>query len=238
LLNVQVVFDRRGVYQLPAFDLVCTYPFGLIEQRRRYTDNWEIVVYPRVRTVRTGVLEQATGSRYLSQKPTADGDEFYGLREYVPGDDLRLIAWRASARFGTWIIRELARENSRYVTFALDTRRVDDIENFEDSFEEMIELVASLSVTLLKRQYNVGLVTPEAELEPGEGSGQERQVLEMLARVEPLDSTKQGDFHDRVRLLEGERAMLLYFSADPRLWGVRSDLTSLRAIDPRDVLHA
>ena len=237
-LNVQVVFDRRGVYRLPEFDVVCTYPFGLIEQRRRFSDAWEVVVYPKVRPVRTGVLEQASGTRYMPQRASADGDEFFGLREYVPGDDLRLIAWRASARFGTWIIRELARENSRFVTFALDTRRSEGIENFAEAFEEVIELVASLAITLLKRQFHVSLVTPDKDLDSGEGTGQERRVLEMLARVESVNPDEAADFPDRLRRLEAESAVLLYFSADHRLWGVRSETSALRAVDPREVLHA
>ncbi|MBI2433553.1 MAG: DUF58 domain-containing protein [Candidatus Hydrogenedentes bacterium] len=237
MLTVQVVFDRRGVYRLPPFDLVSSYPFGLIEQRRRFSDEREIVVYPRVRIVRTTVLDQAAGTRYLTRRPSADGDEFYGLREYVPGDDLRLIAWRASARFGKWIIRELARENSRYVTFALDTRYAPDMDNFEENFEEVIELVASLAITLLRRQYNVSIVTPQVDLEPGEGSGQEREVLELLARVESATLDAYPDFESVVRRLEGERAVLLYFSADSRQWGRRSG-TALSAVDPREVLHA
>lgn len=237
-LSVEVVFDQRGVYELPDFELVCSYPFGLIERRQAYSDHWEIAVYPRVRSVRTSVLEQATGTRYMAQRPTPDGDDFYGLREYVHGDDLRLIAWRASARHGSWIIREMARENSRYVTFALDTRRPADLENFEENFEEVIELVASLAVTLLKRQYNVALVTPETELDPGEGSGQERKVLDLLARVEAIDPDKGAGFEQQVRHLEGERSVLLYFSGDPQKWDVHPAGGTLRAVDPREVLHA
>jgi len=235
-LNVKVTFDKRGVHPLPPFDLVTTYPFGLFERRRRYVDKREVVVYPKVSAVRTGVVEQSGGNRYRTPQPTPDGDEFYGLREYVPGDDLRLIAWRASARLGTWIIRELARENSRYVTFVVDTRLRKDIENFEELFEEAIELVASLAVTLLKRRYSVGVSAPQASVAGAEGSGQERQILDMLARLEPINGT-QEDFNRFVAETESEQGVVLHISPDPREWGRRSASGDVEVLDPREVMH-
>ena len=38
-------------------------------------------------------------------KPWPSGMEFYGMREYVPGDDLRHIHWRTSARTGTLVVK-------------------------------------------------------------------------------------------------------------------------------------
>lgn len=236
-VNVQHVFPRRGIYPLPNFMLKTSFPFGLIERSRLYTDNHEVVVYPRVRTLRTSLLDQSLGSRYTTATPSPDGDEFFSLREYVRGDDPRRIAWRLSARMGTWMIRELAKENTRFIVLALDTRRIE-AEHHDEEFEEAVELTASLGITLLKRQYNVAVITPDSLVEHGEGSGHEREILEMLARAQPLDPRQHLDFEARVRQLESQRAAVLFLSPDNRRWGQRDATGQFRVLDPREVLHA
>ncbi len=49
------------------------------------------------------------------------GGEFHSLREYVPGDDLRRINWKASARSEDLVVRETALEGVRRCTVVLDT---------------------------------------------------------------------------------------------------------------------
>lgn len=235
--SVREVMTKRGVYPLPIPAIESSFPFGLLKRRRMFRTDQEIVVYPRVSPVRTNAVDQSQGAQFASQNPTADGDEFYGLREYVVGDDLRRIAWRASARLGTWVIREMAQDNARYVIFALDTRRAD-IEAFDDRFEEAVELVASLGISLLHRRYDVSVETPEAFLEGGNGTSHERRMLDMLARVSPCGREGHEDFDHIARRLSGQRAALILVSPDPARWGARVPATSVRYLDPREVVNA
>jgi uncharacterized protein (DUF58 family) len=236
--SVRETMTRRGVYALPVPVLESSFPFGLINRRRRFPSDQDVIVYPRVVPVRTNAVDQSQGTQFASQNPTADGDEFYGLREYVVGDDLRRIAWRASARLGTWVIREMAQDNARYVILALDTRRMADAPDFEERFEEAVELVASLGISLLRRQYDISIETPEAFLEGGNGTSHERRLLEMLARVQPCDPAAHGDFDNIAKRLSGQRAALVLISPDPKRWGSRVPATSVRYLDPREVVNA
>ena len=238
VLSVEQTFDKRGVYPLPPTILASNFPFGLMERRLTCKDEEEIVVYPRVQPVRSTAVEQSTGGRYIPRSATSDGDEFFGLREYVVGDDLRRIAWRVSARLGTWIIREMSRENAKFITFALDTRTKSELEDYPERFEEAVELVASLSVTLLTKQYNVGIITPDMKLEGDEGNHQKEKVLEMLARVNPVDPTEHGDFEETVRMLSHGETAVLCVSPNPADWGQHQGVSGLRFMDPREVIHA
>src|SRR4051812_7254258 len=56
-------------------------------------------------------------------KPWPSGLEFYGMREYVPGDDLRRIVWRASARTGEIMVRVAEQGITDKITIILDTHR-------------------------------------------------------------------------------------------------------------------
>jgi uncharacterized protein (DUF58 family) len=236
ILRTSEIYDRRGVYPLPDIILVTSFPFGLIECRRRISDDSEIVVYPRVLPARTALIEQAEGRADILKTSIGDGDEFFSLREYIPGDDFRRVAWKASARSSTLLVRDLERQTSRFVLFTFDTRWQPDIAGFEDHFESAIEVIASLAFTLLARQYTIALVTSEDNLPEGEGQAQFIKLLEKLARLQPADPSAPNPF-------EAERSDLrgvtnLYVSADPAMWGRREETGGVFVINPMEVVRA
>lgn len=238
VVSTKMSFPRRGVHRVPPTDVVSSFPFGFSDAWRRHDDGAEIVVYPRVRPVRSSVLEHVRGERFTSRTPSADGDEFYSLREYVYGDDVRRVSWRASARLGKWMIREMSKDNSRFVIFALDTRWTTEDDDFAEHFEEVIELVASFAVMLIHKQYNVAIETPQQSLEGGEGTGHERHILDFLARLQPCDPAAYPSFGDMVSAMESRMASIIYVSPDPARWGRRGGLGAPRALDPREVIYA
>jgi hypothetical protein len=81
-------------------------------------------VHPRVEQVSDRPLSRQFEDppiRPPVSKPWPSGFEFYGMREYVPGDDLRRIVWRASARTGKVMVREAEQGITDHVTVVLDT---------------------------------------------------------------------------------------------------------------------
>jgi len=230
-------FEHRGVHPLPALDLVSAFPFGLFERRRRTHDGHEVVVYPRVRAVRPGAVQQLSGAGAALAVVRGNGDEFFSLRDYVPGDDIRQVAWRVSARRGALTVREFARQTSRSIVFVLDTHRRTDLDGFDDAFEDAVELVASLAVTFLNQQYAVSIVTPGRRLPEGEGNTHRRKALDMLARLEPDDGAFDGDYEWFPPGAEGGRASYVFVSPDPRDWGRITHAGRTRVIDPREVVR-
>lgn len=236
-LRVRETFAKRGVYQLPALHLVSRFPFGLMEHRSRHTDDVEVLVHPRVTSVRMGWTDQVAGSGDSPQLSDVEGDEYYMLREYVPGDDLRRIAWRVSARLGQLIVRELEPDMSRFVIFLLETYDVPEVEDFEDRFEEVIEMVASLAVTLLGRNYAVSVVTPTLGVPLGEGRGHAMRILDMLARVQPVTDARTP-FHTWPSFYEPRKAAYIRATPDPSQWGLRASGRAPIVLDPREVIRA
>lgn len=237
VLNIRETLSRRGVHRIQPYELASGFPFGFIDRRRHFVDNLEVVVYPRVFAVRTTVLEQYNAGRHTPQNIGGDGDEFFNLREYVVGDDVRRIAWRVSARVGRWVVREMTRSRSRFVVFSLDTIRKSHVENYETRFEDAIELVASLAVTLLRQHYNVAIHTPGMQLEGGEGTAHELRILDLLARIEPLDTGIDASEQARPRAPELEWATLIHVSPDPAEWGSMDPVRRTRVLDPREVVY-
>ena len=247
VLNISKTFDKRGVHLLPALELVSSFPFGLMERRQRFSGEHEITVYPRVLPLRAHALGPIPGGRVTTNHASPDGDEFFDLREYVHGDDLRRIAWRVSARVGGWMVRQMSKDNTRSIIFILDTRHPDPMthftesgawKQFEDNFEEAVELVASLMVSFARKQYTVGLVTPTLTVDSADGYGQQKRILEALARVNPVLEMDYPEFDGVIRELQGENVGLLFVTPDAFYWGRRVPAHQLVALNPGEILYA
>lgn len=237
VLRVMERYEKRGVYPVPETVLVTRFPFGLLERRRSFHHAGEIVVYPRVGAVRPSVLDLGAGGSSRPRKSTGEGDEFFGLREYVRGDDPRRIAWRASAKSHNLLVKELAQETSRYVAIILDSRYKPQVEGFRDRFEESIELVASIAITLLQRQYWVSVTTASHTLAFGEGPSQQVKVLDTLARLQVGDADAAHPFH-HAATEEGRFVTFLHVSPDPADWGESAAPGGARVMRPDEVVYA
>ncbi len=237
-LNISHVFARRGVQHLPPFSLVTAFPFGLMEHRRVFMVEHEVVVYPKITAVRASYLEQAAGGNTVARAASSEGDEFFSLREYLPGDDLRRIVWRISARLGKWMVREMSSEGSRNVIIALDTRASFVTPEDEERFEECVELTASIAIMLVMRQYCVSIITPDTRLEPGDGAYHQRRVLELLARVQPVAPSAFTGFDGVIAKICNGPDRLLCLSPDPARWGTQAGSGRQHILDPRELIHA
>ncbi|MEZ5228051.1 MAG: DUF58 domain-containing protein [Acidimicrobiales bacterium] len=117
---------RRGLIDVGPLDLRFGDPLGLTRGSVRASDLITLVVHPEL--VDLGALHAIAG-----HDPTADqqpiralatgGDEFFALRPYVIGDELRRVHWRASARMGDLVVRQDERPRTGRVTVLLDLRR-------------------------------------------------------------------------------------------------------------------
>ena len=107
------------------------------------------------------------------------GSEFHSLREYVPGDDIRRINWKASARSTALIVRETALEGVRRCTVVLDTTAS---EYEGNSFEHAVVAAASITASSAHAGVNTRFATSDIDLR---GPDVAANALRWLATVEP-----------------------------------------------------
>lgn len=236
-VRLTMQMDRRGVYPLPDIELAVSTPFGFIEARRVLRDGSEIVVYPRVRALRTSAFSEIQRLDNAPRRTLGEGGDFFSLRRYVPGDDLRKVAWRPSARANTLLVRELAAEASRDVVLVLDNRRARDSADFEDRFEGAVELAASLAVTLLHRQFNVAVFTLSRTLPLDHSAPHVLKVLDLLARLQPGPPDDPDPFQLVLEQTWLSGVRMLCVSPEEAQWG-RTIRAGIRVLDPREVLYA
>ena len=135
---------RRGRLKVGPLDLSLGDPLGLTRTQLRAADVTDLMVHPRL-------IELAPLIAVAGHDPTADqqpiraianaGDEFFALRPYVVGDELKRVNWRASARLDDdLVVRQEERPRTGRVTVLLDRRsEVYD----EDGFERAVSTALS-----------------------------------------------------------------------------------------------
>ena len=205
---------RRGVYQIGPLVAVASDPLGLAQRETVVCEPFELLVHPRLELVSDRPLTRQFEDppiRPPVSKPWPSGLEFYGMREYKPGDDLRRIVWRASARTGTIMVREAEQGITDRITIVLDTDRLvhsREIEGASESFETAVSAAASLGVRHLREGYEVKCETNGGPLvRPLRGAGSQLVLLDALTRLEPsrqpltaaimrLVATPQRDAHN------------------------------------------
>jgi uncharacterized protein (DUF58 family) len=182
--------EKRGCYQVGPLEVTATDPLGIFHFRQELSGTTELLVYPT--TVDLPWVFPPGGSPFgVSSLHTAEmrgaGSEFFGIREYQPGDPLRRVHWRSSARLGRLAVVEYEHDVSVDLTLVLDARRGAEVgEGVETTLEMAAVVAASLAQQVLERGNRCRLVIPGVAVpRTGDDRGAETQhaILEALARV-------------------------------------------------------
>ncbi len=171
--------DRHGRYTFGAVRVSTTFPFGLARKSVTFWAPAEVLVLPRCPAVSAPALEGLShiGRREGSARRARGGEEFFALREYVPGDPVRLIASRASARQEQLIVRELAEAGAQHFTI------VPDLPDDPEQRERTTDAAAGLAKAALERGMHVGVRSADGTLQTltRGGSRHLAPCLEVLA---------------------------------------------------------
>jgi uncharacterized protein (DUF58 family) len=122
-LQEEVLFERRGLYELGPAEIRTTDPFGLLRFIQRFAAREEVTVYPEVFELVGFPLRGGGGASGTRGSLGRRGDEFSGLREYRRGDDRRHIHWKSVARTGELVVKEFAQDAPRRHAVLLDLYR-------------------------------------------------------------------------------------------------------------------
>jgi uncharacterized protein (DUF58 family) len=176
---------RRGAFEVGPLVAVTSDPLGLTERRTTIAEPFELIVHPKDRPL-TRRFEDPPVRPPVS-RPWPSGLEFYGMRDYQPGDELRRIVWRASARMGKLMVREAEEGITDQITVILDTdtaRHTWDGDESE-SFEVGVRAAASLALNHLRDGYEVRSESNAGPIHRTlRGSSRTLELLDAYARIE------------------------------------------------------
>lgn len=191
LVMAHLIPARRGVIELREQRVCSSFPLGFITRALHVLQIQRIVVYPRIGFLSRQLLARSrtfssTGS--MTSLRSEGSDEFFSLREYIPGDPIRSIHWKRSAHTGQLVVRNMTSDSPPTIVVVVDLRFWATTENGLDLAERAIELAASWICRGLMDHFSVGLQIPgNPKLTPSminSSRGQRQVLLESLARIE------------------------------------------------------
>ena len=116
----------RGRYYIGPTEVIMRDRLGFHYYKRTLKAHTEVLVYPTWKDVRR--MEALGKQRQLGlmfgahrTKTVGMGSDFVGFREYVPGDEFRLIDWKTSAKRGDMVIKHFEMEKNIQVICMVDT---------------------------------------------------------------------------------------------------------------------
>lgn len=142
------VFGRRGRHRLRELLASSAFPFGLVRMTRRLSFRSDIIVYPRPVRLSKGFEDRLLRSARLfgeSSVASRGQEEVYGVREYLPGQNVSRIHWKTTARTGKPMILEMEGRQDAVFVLMLDTYPVGDPESLRVRLESAVGLIAGLT---------------------------------------------------------------------------------------------
>jgi uncharacterized protein (DUF58 family) len=186
---------QRGVLRIGPLRAERTDPLGLCMRSDVLAGSGEVLVVPeRIPLAFPGLSSNGRLGEHLRMKSWGQtGSEFHSQREYVPGDDLRRINWKSSARTGDLIVRETAVEGVHRCVVVLDTMQS---QYDPDAFERAIVAAASVVAGAVALGVNTRLVAPGIDLRgPEVAHDSLRWLATVHAGDELVDHTSAGRTH-------------------------------------------
>ncbi|HVT65407.1 MAG TPA: DUF58 domain-containing protein [Mycobacteriales bacterium] len=193
----QFVPQYRGVYHVGPLVAEYSDPFGLTKRRQEICGKTKIIVHPRLEPVIDRISSREFEDppmRPPVSRPWPTGFEFYGMRDYVDGDDPRRIVWRALAQYDKYLVREAEQGITDRVNIYLDSDRDNHTAGHpSESFECAVNIAASLGARHLADGFSVCLDVNSGRLAKNfRGSGKRIPLLDELSAVKPENVELQG----------------------------------------------
>jgi uncharacterized protein (DUF58 family) len=222
--------SRWGVYELGDMEVRARDSFRLVVWEQRLVGRHRLKAYPSqisLHRILAPVETQAfAGSEVARVK--GDGVEYADIRNFVPGDRVRSINWRASARKQDLVVNERHPERNTDVVLFVDS--FVDVQGADGStLEDAVRAGASLATRYLERRDRVGLVGFGGVLRwlhPGMGITQRYRLIETMLEtgVEPTYTWRDVNLIP-AKILPAKALVLgLTPLVDPRFIAALSDL--------------
>lgn len=214
----------RGYYQFPPVQMTAADPFGLLPQRHEVMEPSQLFVMPPILKLKPIVIRTRKTRVYSGVVPArvgGSGIEFFGLRDYQPGDSPRWINWRASARHEENIYsNEFQQERVADVGIILDGRvRANVLAERHSLFEYSTVAAATIAGAFLQQGNRVGLLVYGQYLQwtiPGYGKLQREKILQAISQAQPGSSQVFSDLdHIPTRLFPAQSQLVLVSPLTP-----------------------
>lgn len=184
IANYQIVCRPRGIYTVGPAVLALHDPFSFARRRSIVGGSDRLVVYPEVERLTGFPVVRGRDPAVHASRPEFShrgGEDFYTIREYRTGDDLRRVHWPTSARRDQLMIRQLETPWQSQALVMLDVRS--SAYPSPAAFEKAVKGAASVTSHLFGSGFETSVWTGSLALNAGEPYA---KIMETLAVVRPV----------------------------------------------------
>ncbi|GAA4302345.1 DUF58 domain-containing protein [Compostibacter hankyongensis] len=231
---------RRGAYEFGKINVYARSRLGWIERRYRFETPLTVPVYPGFLQMRRyqllALANRLSEAGIRRLRRVGHSPEFEHIKEYVQGDDMRTVNWKATARRGGLMVNHYTEEKSQQIYCIIDKGRVMKMPfNGMSLLDYAINAALVLSNVALLKQDKAGLITfSEA---PGTFLKADARAVQMSAILELLYNQKtrylESDYEKLYQLLRARvthRSLLVLFTNFETLTALQRQLPYLRRI--------
>ena len=181
----------RGIWRSENAVVSTTYPFGVFRRRRAFAVALEVAVYPvpsvALTEAKAGAFHQLMSAQLGgSAVQASSGVQPTSLREHKPGESLRSVHWRASARRGKLVALEWEADDSEALEVVLDRRVSGEV------FEEALSDLCAVALAAKEGADVLSLRTQGFDQAFGEGQGSFDTLLHFLAGVQSIGEAAEA----------------------------------------------
>ncbi len=237
---------ERGEYHFGSLNVYVSSPLHLFSRRFIFDSNQMVPTYPSYIQLRKYDLMAFSNNlfQYGLKKIRRIGHtmEFEQIKEYVSGDDIRTINWKATAKKNQLMVNQFQDEKSQNVYMAIDKGRVMKMPfNGMSLLDYAINSTLVLSNVILKKQDKAGMFAFSKRVENRVAA--ERRTSQMQKILESLYNIKTDFFEsDYSRLYADikknitQRSLILLYTNFETLDGLRRQLPYLKGIAKNHLL--
>ncbi len=173
---------RRGPMDVDSCRITTSFPFGFFVKTRDVPMQIHCVVLPKIEDVE---LPTATGDSIEGeQNVQTSGDELFSIREFNPGDPVKSIHWKSTAKTGTLRVKEFLNGGKRSYNIFLNLHDgVSGQKTSQEIIEKRISEAASLIFHLIKRGDEAALKTSDYESASDNSQAHLEELLRRLALI-------------------------------------------------------
>ena len=236
---------ERGEYNFGNVVVLLQSKLGLVLRRLKLGKYEDVCVYPAFSQLgKYALMAQTNTSDYGSKRMRKIGQsmEFEQIKEYVSGDDIRTINWKATARKGSLMINNYTDEKSQQVYIIVDKGRLMKMPfNGLSLLDYAINATLALSNICLQKQDKVGLVSFAEKignvLAADRKPIQREKILQLLYKENT--AFLESDFemlYTQVRNKIKQRSLLILFTNFESTNGLKRQINYLRSIAKHHLL--
>ncbi len=237
---------ERGEYSFGSLNVFVNSPIGLVSRRFTFQKDTKLPSYPSFNHLRKYELMSLQNEFLLGGikkiRKLGHTMEFEQIRDYVQGDDIRSINWKATSKSSKLMVNQFQDEKSQRIILLIDKGRTMKMPfNGLSLLDYSINAAMALSHIILKKSDRAGMMTfakkTENKVAADNKSGQLKKISEALYNVQTdFSESDFGRLYQDIKYHLNQRSLVLLFTNFETLDALNRQKKYLRGIAQNHLL--